>query len=164
MIIAETDRLIIRHFNEDDTDYLVRQLNEPDFVRYIADKNVRTQRDALDYLHHGPFVSYETLGVGLNQVLLKETGLPIGMCGVLKRNELDLPDLGYAFLPEFCGQGLAFEAAKAVIAHSSAKGIRRLLAVTLPANKPSCRLLERLGFRYQRTLELYGRVNKLYGL
>ena len=162
MQIAETERLIIRQFTEQDADFILRQLNDESFIRNIADKQVRTREDALSYLRNGPFASYQQLGLGLNLVQLKATGTPIGRCGILKRPELDYPDLGYAFLPDYQGQGFAQEAAEAVLRDAVTQGQPVILAVTLVTNAASTRLLERGGFELQGEIELYGRCNKHY--
>ncbi len=161
--VCETERLIIRQFNLGDTEFIIRLLNEELFIRYIADKNVRTQEDAVKYLTNGPIASYGTHGFGLYLVLVKGKNTPIGMCGILKREELDYPDLGYAFLPEFCGQGYASEAAEMILKEARViYSLKAILAITLPDNLRSNSLLEKLGFSLKGTMELYGLQNNLY--
>lgn len=161
--ISETERLIIRQFNLDDTEFIIHLLNDESFIRYIADKNVRTRTDAIRYLTCVPLLSYQKFGFGLNMVTLKNSGTPIGICGLLKREELEHPDLGFAFLPDFRGKGYAMEAAKSVLETEMAHySMNRVLAITLPENLNSNRLLEKLGFEYTRMIEIYGAQNKLY--
>ncbi len=94
---------------------------------------------------------------------LKGTETPIGMCGLLKRESLDFPDLGYAFLPEFCGKGYASEAAESVLTEEMAThSLNTVLAATLPDNVNSTRLLKRIGFNLKGTVKLYGSPNNLY--
>ncbi|MFV1466755.1 GNAT family N-acetyltransferase [Idiomarina sp. HB] len=85
------------------------------------------------------------------------------MCGLLKRDELESPDLGYAFLPEYSGKGYAREAAgntlKTVMRTCS---LDTIVAVTLPDNFRSNKLLETIGFSFKETIELYGAQNNLY--
>ncbi|HEY3581254.1 MAG TPA: GNAT family N-acetyltransferase, partial [Pyrinomonadaceae bacterium] len=100
MIVLETERLILRHFNPDDAPFILALLNEPSFLAYIGDKKVRTLEDARQYIANGPVATYERHGFGLYQVELKDTHRPIGMCGLLKREELPHPDIGFAFLPD----------------------------------------------------------------
>jgi len=163
MEICETERLIVRQFELSDASFIVRLLNDDLFIRYIGDKNVRTHDHAINYLKTGPKASYEKHGFGLNLVCLRESHTPIGMCGLLKRNELDNPDLGYAFLPEYSGKGYAREAAgntlKTVMKTCS---LDKVVAVTLPDNVRSIKLLETIGFRLKETIELYGSQNNLY--
>lgn len=161
--ICTTDRLVVRPFNLNDADFIVRLLNEESFIRCIGDKKVRSQEDAVNYLTQGPLASYEAYGFGLNMVQLKGTATPIGMCGILKRPELDWPDLGYAFLPEYCGIGYAYEAASAVLqAGMEQHGLTKVLAVTLPNNLSSNRLLTKLGFSLKGSIEIYDCINNLY--
>ena len=115
MTVLETERLSLRQFTVDDAQFILTLLNEPSFLRYIGDKQVRNLEDARQYILNGPVASYERNGFGLYLVELKESYTPIGMCGFLKREELPDPDIGFAFLPEFWSKGFAFEAAAAVL-------------------------------------------------
>ena len=139
----ETARLRLRLLSLDDAPFILRLINEPSFLEHIGDKGVRDLEGARAYLADGPMASYARHGHGLMAVAVKETGEPIGMCGLLKREHLDHPDLGYAFLPEAWGLGYAFEAARAVLEDAK---LDRVLALVSPGNGPSIRLLEKLGF------------------
>src|SRR5215218_1537914 len=105
MTILETERLRLRPFTTDDAPFIVELVNEPSFLRYIGDKKVRSLEDARQYLLSGPLASYERNGFGPNCVELKEQGTPIGMSGLLKRDELPDPDIGFAYLPDFRKKG-----------------------------------------------------------
>ena len=155
MIVCETERLRLRHFSLDDAEFIVRLLNVPSFIENVGDKGVHTLDDARAYLLDGPLASYERFGFGLNRVELKHTAVPIGMCGLLKRDALDDADIGYALLPEYWSNGFAIESAGAVLnAAKTTFGLKRVLAVVNPGNEISIRLLERLGFRYERMVWL----------
>lgn len=161
--MINTPRLTIQPLTLADAAFILRLLNEESFIRYIADKQVRSLADAENYLLNGPMQSYQTFGFGLKRVTLNASGESIGMCGLLKRPELDYPDLGYALLPEYCGQGYAFEAAKAVLeAEMPLHHLDCVQAVTLPDNHSSNQLLQRLGLELLGTLELYGKTNNHY--
>lgn len=97
---------------------------------------------------------YERLGFGVYVVELKDSGTPIGNCGLVKRDGLDDVDIGFAFLPEFHYRGFAFEAAAAVLAHARTLGLERIVAIVTPSNQRSIRLLEKIGLRFERTLTL----------
>ena len=149
MQTLETDRLIIRPFEYDDCDFILKLLNDPSFIDNIADKGVRTPDQAAAYLTDGPMASYRDHGHGLCLVALKDGLKPIGMCGLIKRPHLRDVDLGYAFLPEGAGRGLAFEAAVAVLGHGRGTlGFKRVCAIVSPTNLRSTGLLERLGFTF----------------
>jgi RimJ/RimL family protein N-acetyltransferase len=124
-------------------------------VRYIGDKGVRNRDDACQYILTGPVASYERFGFGLYRVALEESGQPIGICGVLKRDTLEHPDVGFAFLQRFWAKGYAFESAAAVMVHArETLGLERILAITSQDNTASIGLLDKLGFTFERMLEI----------
>src|SRR2546429_7874449 len=99
MQVLDTKRLNLRWLDVDDADFIVELLNDPSFIRFIGDKGVRSLDDARNYILNGPVASYEQFGFGLYATDLKETHVPIGICGILKRDTLPHPDIGFAFLP-----------------------------------------------------------------
>ncbi len=149
-----TARLRLRELAPADAPFILGLLNEPSFLANIGDRGVRTVEEARAYIVDGPVASYARYGFGLYLVELPEAG-PIGICGILKRDALADPDLGFAFLPAYWRQGYAFESASAVLhyAHEDL-GVGRLLAITNPSNTASIRLLEKLGFRLDGTTRL----------
>lgn len=156
MLITETQRLRIRHLDEGDAQFIVELLNEAAFIRNIADKGVQTIEDATDYLNSGPIDSYKQFGYGLNLLELKSTMQPVGMCGILKREEQDFPELGYALLTEHCSNGYAVEASRAVLINAhQVHNLVKVLAVTRPDNVRSLKLLEKLGFKFVKTVQCY---------
>ncbi|MDH5434377.1 MAG: GNAT family N-acetyltransferase [Gammaproteobacteria bacterium] len=155
MKVCESERLLIEHFDESDCDFIIDLLNQPSFIKNIADKLVRTHDDAIKYLTEGPIASYEQNGFGLNRVVLKETNTPIGMCGILKRPQLEFPDIGYAFLPDFWHKGYAIESVKAVLRDGKDNHqLSSIQAITNPDNTSSIRLLEKLDFEYISEIQL----------
>ena len=151
----ETDRLRLRPLTFGDADFIVELLNEPSFLRYIGDKGVRDQASACRYLEAGPLASYARFGFGLLCVELRPAGVPIGICGLLKRDTLEDVDVGFAFLPGYWGRGYAREAASAVLAQGrDAFGLKRIVAITSLDNEASIRLLGRLGFHFERVTRL----------
>lgn len=155
MQILETERLVLRHLEPGDATFILRLLNEPSFIENIGDRGVRNLEDAERYIENGPRASYDRFGFGLFLVELKSSGDPLGICGLLKRDALEVPDIGFAFVPEFWSQGYAIEAASATFAWArDTLGIKRLAAITSPNNDKSIRLLEKLGFRFDRMMSL----------
>lgn len=155
MTVLGTERLILREFTVEDAEFILALLNEPSFLRYIGDKQVRNLEDARQYILNGPVASYERHGFGLCLMELRESHTPVGMCGILKRAELTDPDIGFALLPDFCGKGLAFEAAAAVLNDARERlTLKRILAITSLDNERSIKLLERLGFRFKEIIRL----------
>ena len=156
MIILETKRLRLRHLAPDlDAEFILELLNDPSFIRYIGDKGVRDLDAARRYIVDGPVKSYQAHGFGLNLVELKTNGAPIGICGVLKRDTLPDPDIGFAFLPAYWNQGYAFESAAAVMDHArETLKLARVLAITSPDNEASQKLLNKIGLRFDRLVKL----------
>jgi RimJ/RimL family protein N-acetyltransferase len=150
MTILETDRLVLRRLSAEDAEFILELLNQPSFLRYIGDKGVRTTEDAVRYIQTGPVASYERFGFGLYLVEMKETKVPIGMCGLLKRDTLPDADVGFAFLPDYWSQGYAFEAASGVMTYGrEVLGLRRIVAITSLDNDPSIRLLKKIGMKFE---------------
>lgn len=155
--MIQTDRLSITPLSEEDANFIVALLNEPDFIRNIADKGVRDIDGATAYLRDGPLLSYARHGFGMYKVSLKANDEPIGMCGLIRRDVLDYPDLGYAFLAKHHRRGYASEAGAAVVDHARRRlTLGRLAAITSLENPGSVRVLENLGFRDEGVLELPG--------
>ncbi len=155
MNILETSRLRLRHATEDDAAHILELVNDPDWLRYIGDRGVKNLEDARNYVRKGPAASYAQHGFGLFLVELKADGSAVGLCGLLKRDFLPDPDLGFAVLPRYRGLGLTFEAAQGVLDHGrEAFGFERFLAITSLDNTISGRLLEKLGFRFEREIEM----------
>jgi RimJ/RimL family protein N-acetyltransferase len=153
--ILETDRLILRWLSAEDAEFILRLVNEPSWLRFIGDNGVRTVEDARAYLSNKLVEMYFRLGFGLYLVELKVAGLPIGICGLIKRDSLEDVDIGFAFLPQFWGKGYAYESAAAVMEFGKrAFGFRRIVAITSPDNDVSGRLLEKLGFSFERMVKL----------
>jgi RimJ/RimL family protein N-acetyltransferase len=153
----ESARLRIRPLAEDDAAFILKLVNEIGFLRNIGDKRVRTLDDAREYIRSGAMASYERHGFGLAMVELKASREPIGICGLLQRESLDAPDLGYALLAEHWSRGYASEAAKLILEDAQhALGLHRVLAITSFDNPASERVLEKLGFVFKQVAPLPG--------
>jgi len=156
--VLETARLRLRPMRAEDAEFVVRVLNDPDFLAHVGDRGVRSEEDARRYVREGPVASYERQGFGLLLVERRDSGEPIGICGLLKREVLPDADVGFAFLPRHRGQGYAFEAASAVVADARGRlCLEKVLAITSPGNTASIGLLRKLGFSFERTTALSDR-------
>ena len=152
----ETARLTLRRLDFEDAPFVVRLLNEPSFLQNIGDRGVRNIEDAHRYLREGPLAMYQAHGFGLWHASRKSDGAAVGMCGLLKRDTLPDVDIGYAYLPEFWGQGYALEAAEATVRHAARKfGLRRLIGVVSQGNTGSIRVLEKVGMRFERLYPMH---------
>jgi RimJ/RimL family protein N-acetyltransferase len=151
----QTPRLILRRLDLADSGFLVGLLNQPSFLANIGDRGVRNVEDAQRYLREGPLASYEKHGFGLWHVARRSDGEAMGLCGLLRRDTLPDADIGYAFLPEFWGQGYALEAARATLDQAAGKyRLERVVAVVSPGNDASIRVLAKLGMTFERMVSL----------
>jgi RimJ/RimL family protein N-acetyltransferase len=157
VVVLETDRLVLRRLTADDSPFILRLLNDPSFLQHVGDRGVRSLADARQYILSGPIASYERFGFGLFLVELKETHAPIGICGLLKRDALDDVDLGFAFVPESWSKGYAFESTSATLAYAhDTHHLKRVVAITSPDNIASINLLVKLGFYFDRMVQMPG--------
>ncbi len=143
---VETDRLLIRPMQTEDAAFILELLNEPDFLENIGDKEVRTLEDALGYIQSAGWDNYRKHGFGMNTVELVDTSTRIGICGLLQRETLTFPDVGFAYLAAFHGRGYATEAGHAMV--GVARTVFRLpkvCAFTTVTNEASVRVLRKLG-------------------
>jgi len=145
--VITTERLTISRLSDKDAPFIYTLVNEPSFLRFIGDKQVSDKASALLYLHHGPLASYREFGYGLYRVSLTRSNITIGICGLVKREFLIHPDVGFAFLSQYCGKGYAYEAAVAVLEYEAKRNdLAVISAITDCDNQSSVNLLERLGF------------------
>jgi protein tyrosine phosphatase (PTP) superfamily phosphohydrolase (DUF442 family)/GNAT superfamily N-acetyltransferase len=123
---------------------------------------VRNLADAGRYIVDGPQRSYAAHGFGLMLVERRDDGQPLGLCGLIRRQDLPAPDIGFALMPDAWGQGYAWEAAHATLEHArTVLGLERVLAITTRDNHASQRLLVRLGLRCDETTRLAGDATEL---
>lgn len=158
--LVETERLRVRPLTLDDAEFIHELLNEPAYLRFIGDKGAHDLEGARRYLREGPLASYERFGYGICAVESTEAttaGELLGTCGLLQRDYLDAPDLGFAFLSRAWGKGYAYESAVAVLQWGrETLGHERIFALTDPDNAASIRLLEKLGFVPERRIVVDG--------
>ena len=154
MTVIQTSRLELRELNFDDAAFILELLNEGDFIRFIGDKGVRTLQDARDYIRSGPMDSYARNGFGLYAACFRN-GPPIGICGLVKRDGLNDPDVGFAFLARHRSKGYAVESAAAVLAHGrQVLKLQRIVAITSAQNTHSIFVLEKIGLKFERMIRL----------
>lgn len=150
-----SSRLILREMIATDAPFILELFNDGDFYRYIGDRGIRTLEQAQEYIQQGPAVSYARYGHGLYLVERKEDGANLGICGLIKRDTLEQVDIGYAFLPQYRGQGYAIEAAQAALADGKSRlGIGQVVAIVTPGNERSIGLLAKLGLVRSRLVKL----------
>ena len=150
MKLIETTRTILRELTANDAEFMLDLLNQPSFIKYIGDRNVRNVEQARDYIETRFIASYKKFGFGLYLVELKQDNTPIGINGFVKRDSLPDADIGFAFLPQYCNQGYAFESSVGVMDYGrNILGLKRVLAITSQDNESSGTLLEKIGLKFE---------------
>lgn len=144
-----TTRLVLDFFTTADGSNLYKLMNSPGWLRFIGDRNIDSEETAVRYLLDRIGPSFEKYGFGLLRVSHRSTGEFIGMCGILQRNNLPAPDLGFALLPEYEGMGYMREATSLVMDLAKNEwNLKSCYAMTDPVNVKAQRLLDRLKFVY----------------
>ncbi len=157
MTILETNRLILREQTEADAPFILELMNTPGWLRYIGERNIRTNEDARAYIANGAMKSYAQYGYGLWLVELKNNGTALGACGLLKRDFLDHADIGFAFLPQHAGKGYAYEAAVGVVNYAKdVLSMNAIAAIVTHDNDASIGLIKKLGMEYDGTVKYPG--------
>lgn len=155
MLVAETERLILSKIAIEDAAFLLELMNTPGWLKYNGDRNVKTLEQAQNHIENNQLKCYKLHGFGYYKIQLKAENLkPIGTTGLLKRDNLEHIDIGFSLLPEYYNKGYGFEAASEIMKLArNIFNIKTLCAITLPINKPSIHLLEKLGLSYQKTIK-----------
>jgi len=158
----QTPRLWLREFTEDDAPFIRELLNEPSFLKNIGDRGVRTDADARAYVRDRLGASYRRHGFGLWRVALRTDNTAVGMCGLVQRDYLEVPDVGFAFLDQHAGRGYATESGLEVVRHARAGlGLTRVCGITSSENTGSQRVLTKLGLQYERPIRPPADVREL---
>ncbi|QQS31172.1 MAG: GNAT family N-acetyltransferase [Sphingobacteriales bacterium] len=151
--IFQTKRLSLRKFELTDSEFIIELLNSEGWIRFIGNSNVKTVDQAQNYLLNSPLKSYTLNGFGLCMVETIADKCPIGMCGLVFRENLDKPDIGFAFLPAYHGKGYAYEIANATLKYAKEHlDIPEVYGITVEDNHKSISLLNRLGFNYLKNI------------
>ena len=129
--------------------------NSPNWIKYIGDRNLKTVKDAEEYLKNGAIKSYMEFGFGFYKLELKtENNRPIGTCGLVKRETLDDVDIGFAMIPDYEGKGFGYESSVEVLKLAKDQfKLKRVVAITLPTNKSSIYLLKKLGLTFEKKVK-----------
>ncbi len=144
--MIQSPRLTMHLLTAADANLMLQLLNEPSFIANIADRGVRTAEQALRYLQEGPLASYQQHGFGMYRVERRADGITLGLCGLVFRPYLAKPDIGYAFFPQFFGQGYASEAAQAVFTYGkNVLELPEIVGIVSPDNLASKKVLEKIG-------------------
>lgn len=153
-----TTRLTLELLSEKDTSFILELLNSEGWIKNIGNRNIHTEEDALAYIQritNNPDITYWNIS-------LKENKSSIGVITFIKRDFLAHNDIGFALLPAYYNKGYAYEATQAVLLRLAENNITNILAYTLPNNFSCIKLLEKLGFTFEKSIVQEGEELHLY--
>ena len=154
MPVFDSDRLHIELLTTNDASFLYELMNTPKWLEFIGDRNIKSIADAEGYIEKSIISTYQNHGFGLYKLTLKTSGNTVGVCGLLQRDYLESPDLGFAMLPQFEGKGYTTEASRATMEYAKQNlSIKAIMAITVPSNKASIGVLQKLGFQKHETVQ-----------
>lgn len=154
MNVIDTERLRLRWIKREDAPFILELLNDPSWLEYLGDRQIRTIDQAEEYIS-SIVEMYEKHGFGLYLVELKMDGTPIGICGLIKRISLEYVDIGFAFISKFQRNGYGYEAASATLKYGHEHlGLKRIVAITSEKNYKSAQLLEKIGMKFEQMVLL----------
>jgi len=153
LLELETERLYLRKMQSEDAAFIVDIMNDPDWLTFIGDRNIATEGDALNHIQNVAQVMYEQHSLGMLVVIEKASSNTVGLAGMLQRDYLPHPDIGYAFLPCGRGKGYAFEAGQALIDRAQRVMPGTSFYATVDQkNSASIGLLSKLGFEFEKVI------------
>ncbi len=154
-----TERLSLNLLTIDDCDFVKRLVNTKGWIEFIGDRNVNTDDDAIAYVTK--ILNTENLFYWV--VRTRDNNTPVGIISFMKRNYLENFDIGFAFLPEFNGNGYAYEAAKEVLSMvNKTPGYYPVVATTVPQNAKSIKLLTKLGLHFEKEIDVEDEILHVY--
>jgi RimJ/RimL family protein N-acetyltransferase len=162
----ETERLWLREWSLDDLEEARPIFTDPEVMRYISGGAPRSDEQIREFIARQQN-HFRTRGFCLWKLLLKPDARLIGFCG-LQPLELDSApevEIGWRLAKDQWGRGLATEAARLALRHAvEHAGLTRVIAVAMPENRASLRVMEKLGMKYERATEKDGFPVVIYSL
>ncbi len=163
MKVIETERLLIRPFEEKDIEASYITNLDAEVSRYTGDGGVVTRKEMERRIKEHVFGDYTKYGYGRMAVEWKDDRNFIGFCGLKYLPELDEIDLGYRFMQQHWGKGIATEAGKAILDFGfSDLNLKRIIALVLPENHGSIRVLDKLGFTFEKEIVEDGQLERQF--
>ena len=157
---VETERLLIQPLTIADDHFMLALVNTEGWLQFIGNRNINSVTDAGAYIH----MVLENEHLFYWVVKRKDQQDPIGIITYIKRDYLQHPDIGFAFLPGCSKQGYAYEATQAFL-HTLIREHHHthILAITVPENIHSTRLLQKIGLVFEKEMEVDDKKVHVYG-
>jgi len=161
----KTKHLILRPFSLNDVEDCYQMNLDTAVSKYTGDGGVVSKQEIRRRITDDVLGDYKIYGYGRLAVTLKSTGRFMGFAGLKYLTDLEEVDLGYRFMSKYWGKGYATEAATACLALGFDKlGLTKIIAMVLPENKASIRVLEKLGFSFEKEIMENGELTFVYAV
>ena len=158
-----TNRLELRAISPDDAGAFFELNSHPEVMRFTGEEPLGSLEEAEAAIRD--YADFEVIGYGRWGCYTQRDGSMIGFCGLKYLPEFDMVDLGYRFLPEYWGCGLATEACEACVQFGfDVLNLSHIVALVLPENKASIRVLEKIGMGFEREIDYDGLSPRQYGI
>lgn len=162
MVIVETERLILRQFEERDIPTIFLLNSNPEVLTYIPGAPMTSIAQAEDIFTEVILASYDEYGYGRWAVENKQDNKVIGFCGPKYITEFDEVEIGYRYLPEYWGKGYGSEAGSAALEQFQSFGVTEAIAIILLGNKGSEGLAQKLGMQFRNRDSFVGHKVNVY--
>lgn len=156
-----TARLLLKPLALSDASFIFELVNTEGWLTFIGNRNITSAADALAYIQK----ILENENTAYWVVEHADSHEKIGIVTFIKRDYLPHHDIGFALLPRFCKNGYAYEATSAVLNYLiSHRNLSYIFAITIPENERSIKLLQRIGFRFEKDIDIAEKTVQVYGM
>lgn len=158
-----TERLKLRAFTVEDAPAFFALNSNLDVMRLTGEPPLVSLDEAREAIAAYP--DFDRVGYGRWGCVLREDERVIGFCGLKYLDDLDEVDVGYRFLPEYWGMGLATEACRASLTFGfDVLKLDRIIGLVLAENAASIRVLEKSGMSYETNVNYEGQSALQYAI
>lgn len=164
MIILETERLLHRRITPVDLASLIEMRSDPEVYKYLGGTRLQNPETITERMKFY-LQTWETYGFGFSIMVWKETGREIGWSGLQPLEDSGEIEVGYGMIKEFWGRGIGSETALAWLKYGfETAGLDRIVAIAVPENTGSWRIMEKCGMNFEKVEDHYGFRCLRYGI
>ena len=162
--MLETERLILREFTREDLPRLIEMRADPEVNKYLGGTRLQNP-EAIEKRLQVYIDSYTKNGFGVSAIIWKQSGEMIGWSGLQPLEDTGEIEVGYGMIKEFWGKGIGYECARAWLSYGFEKcNLEKIVALSVPENKGSWRIMEKLGMRCEKNELHYGMECVFYSI
>jgi RimJ/RimL family protein N-acetyltransferase len=146
----ETERLLLRNITLNDKADMFRLHSDPLVQKYTGEPPVASMEE-MEQAIRTRISDYKKYGYGRWATFLKDGMQFVGWSGLAYLPEFDEIDLGYRFLPQYWGSGIATEASRAILSYGFDQlKLKRIIAIAMKENEASIKVMEKVGMVFDK--------------